>query len=81
MASSISLAARAGGTRPTRGWKPGEPVRDQIGVSVPADAPPGLYRVEVGMYLLRTLQRLPVRDAGGLPVQGDALIIGTVEVR
>ncbi|MBI5878130.1 MAG: glycosyltransferase family 39 protein [Chloroflexi bacterium] len=70
-----------GGTRPTRGWKPGEPVRDQIGVAVPFDAPPGVYRVEVGMYLLRTLQRLPVRESGGLPVQADAVILGSIEVR
>ncbi len=71
----------AGGTRPTRGWQPGEPVRDQIGVAVPSGAMPGVYRVEVGMYLLRTLQRLPVRDAGGLLVQADAVVIGTLEVR
>jgi mannosyltransferase len=71
----------AGGTRPTKTWLLGETVRDNIGVALPATTPAGRYRVEMGMYDLLTLRRLPVGDAGGLPVQDDAVVIGEVEIR
>jgi len=72
----------AGGTRPTKTWLPGETVRDNIGVAVPAAVPPGRYRVEVGMYDLLSLRRLPVAVlSAGRPVQDDAVIIGEIEIR
>ena len=71
----------AGGTRPTKTWLPGETVRDNIGVAVPASVPPGTYRVEVGMYDLLSLHRLPVADPAGRPVQDDAVMIGEIEIR
>jgi len=71
----------AGGTRPTSTWRVGETIRDNIGVSIPADMPAGRYRLEVGMYLLQTSQRLAIRDAGDLRVQNDGLVVGEVEVR
>jgi len=40
------------------------------------DAPPGAYRVEAGFYLLATLERLPVLDADGAPVDDKTLIAG-----
>ena len=48
------------GTYPTSHWLENEVVVDSYAISVQLDAPPGLYRVEVGMYLLETGQRLPV---------------------
>ena len=33
-----------------------------------AELPPGDYRLHVGLYLLATMERLPVLDAGGVAV-------------
>lgn len=71
----------AGGTRPTGTWLPGETVRDNIGVALPASVPPGAYRVEIGMYDLLTLRRLLVADPDGRPIQDDAVRIGAIEIR
>jgi hypothetical protein len=60
--------------QPTTGWVTGEVVVDPIEVPLAADAPPGTYRVQVGLYLAPDGPRLPLR--GG----GDALEIGRIEV-
>ncbi|MBM3749327.1 MAG: glycosyltransferase family 39 protein [Acidobacteria bacterium] len=54
-----------GGTRPTSGWLPGEYLRDVHPIEVVANAPPGTYSIEVGMYLLATSERLPVAGRPG----------------
>ncbi len=51
------------GLYPTSIWGAGEMVRDTFTLTVPADAPPGLYDVQVGWYDPATQERLPV--AGG----------------
>ncbi len=56
------------GTQPTSGWQPGRVIRDTYEIVVPADAPRGEYSIEIGWYLLATLDRLPVLGADGLPV-------------
>ncbi len=56
------------GDYPTSAWDVGEVVRDEHEVAVKAGAPPGVYRLAVGMYRLADGQRLPVLDAGGQPV-------------
>ncbi|MBC7237488.1 MAG: hypothetical protein H5T69_16725, partial [Chloroflexi bacterium] len=38
------------GTYPTDRWQPGEIVVDRYCLKVDADAPPGAYRIEIGMY-------------------------------
>ncbi len=40
----------AGGTLPTTSWQPNEPVLDPHALLLPLDAPPGEYRVIVGVY-------------------------------
>ena len=45
-----------------------------------ADAPPGVYQVEVGFYLLRTMGRLPVLNTDGRPID-DKLLIEALNVR
>jgi hypothetical protein len=60
------------GAYPTSVWKPAEVVRDRRVVTVPSDAPPGRYRLLVGVYLHRTGARLPL--AGG----GDFVELGTI---
>jgi len=50
--------------RPTSSWAVGETIRDNYGLSLPADAPPGRYRLIAGMYDLSTMERLPVTPSG-----------------
>lgn len=52
----------AGGTYPTTEWGPDEVIVDRYEIAVSSDAPPGVYRLAVGMYDGATLDRLPVRD-------------------
>lgn len=49
-----------GGTFPTVEWQPGEVIVDRYEIEVSPDAPPGVYRLAVGMYDGATLERLPV---------------------
>jgi len=65
------------GRHPTDHWLPGEIVADPYRLEIPADAPPGEYRLLAGLYDLLTLERLPVTDANGSPVPDDAILIGT----
>lgn len=67
------------GQAPTTTWMPGAIIADRYRIPVAADAPPGSYRLEVGLYGLVDGLRLPVLDAAGQPL-GDALTLGTVRV-
>jgi hypothetical protein len=67
------------GTRPTSSWQAGSTVIEELVVRVPPDAPPGVYKVEAGWYLLETLQRLPVLDATGATID-DKLLTGSLQV-
>jgi len=49
------------GTYLTTEWQPGEVIVDRYEIEVSPDAPPGSYRLAVGMYDEVTLGRLPVR--------------------
>jgi hypothetical protein len=64
------------GTFPTSEWAPGEQVQDAYEIRLDADLPPGEYRLQVGLYLLATLRRLPVLDESGLPVDDKVVISG-----
>ena len=63
-------------TYPTTGWLPGEVVSDTIVIPVAAAAPPGDYHVEMGMYTLSTLQRLPISGS-----RENAWSVGPITVR
>ncbi len=67
----------ADGFYPTTKWQKGEIVRDQYDLSIPLDAPPGEYRIEVGMYVAGTGERLPVLNADG-QVEDNRVLLGTV---
>jgi hypothetical protein len=54
----------ADGFYPTGQWKADEIVRDQYDIAISPEAPPGEYRIEVGMYLAETGERLPVLGEG-----------------
>ena len=48
----------ADGLYPTTEWRRSELMRDQYDLTIPLDAPPGKYQIEVGMYVARTGERL-----------------------
>jgi len=67
------------GEAPTLLWVPGEAIEDTVVLTVPADAPPGEYTVEVGMYRARDLARCLTLDQDGVPL--GSVNLGTVRVR
>jgi 4-amino-4-deoxy-L-arabinose transferase-like glycosyltransferase len=48
---------------PTSAWQPGEVILDDYVLSIPDDAPAGEYSLEIGLYQLQTMERLPVSTA------------------
>ncbi len=68
----------AGGARPTSSWAPGEIIVDAHQVALDAAAPPGVYRLAVGLYDAATLARLPALDAGGQRCADDAVLLDAV---
>ena len=67
----------AAGARPTTTWAPGEVIADQRVLALPTVLLPGEYRLAAGMYVLETLERLPVLAPGGQPA-GDSVSLGVV---
>jgi hypothetical protein len=69
-----------GGLYPTSHWSSTEVViPDRRGILLPPGIPTDRYRLEVGMYLLQTGDRLEVWDESGDRV-GDRIIVDYVEV-
>jgi hypothetical protein len=68
----------AQGTLPTSQWQPGQVVRDRFEIGIQADAAAGEYQIEIGWYLLNTLERLPVLSSDGTPVDDKYLQPGLV---
>ncbi|HLY64507.1 MAG TPA: hypothetical protein VKU60_03140, partial [Chloroflexota bacterium] len=64
------------GQLPTIAWQSGQIVNDQHAIPLPAALPAGDYRVEVGLYLQSTGERLSLSDA---PSQ-DSLILDPIQV-
>jgi hypothetical protein len=67
------------GTYPTSQWPPGREVTDPYEVRLEPDAPPGPYRVEVGWYHLKTMQRLQIVDEEGQPT-AESFVVGAFDV-
>jgi len=53
-------------------WEPNELVGQRIPLTVPADLPPGRYRLELGLYI-RDAEAVKLLDAAGNPYDGRAL--------
>lgn len=68
-----------GGARPTTGWVPSEYLRDEYQLVVDAEASPGEYVIEVGMYDAATpdFRRLLLLDAEG-KVLDNRIVLDTV---
>jgi hypothetical protein len=60
-------------------WLPGQTFTDPYRLSLPTSLPPGDYWLEVGMYGMTSLRRLPVVDLTG-NLAGDRVILGPVHV-
>jgi hypothetical protein len=66
------------GTYPTSQWQVGEEINDPYLVRLKGDLPPGEYRLNVGLYLLETLRRLPVLGEDGEPIDDKVEVSGLV---
>ncbi len=67
------------GFYPTTKWEAGEIVRDQYDLTISPEIPLGQYKIEVGMYLVETGERLSVLSDDGA-AQGDRVMLGPIEV-
>lgn len=63
----------AQGTLPTSQWKPDQFVDDRFEIYLPPDVPVGEYHVEIGWYLLATMERLPVLSSDGMQITDNYL--------
>ena len=71
--------APRGGNYPIWAWEEGEVIADDRMLAVAADAPPGHYRIVVGLY--DGSGRVTAYGADGARLPGDAVDLGMVEVR
>jgi len=82
--SGEALAQKDGvprdGAYPTNLWQPGELVIDCYRIPVDPGTLPGVYPLQVGMYRLETLKRLPLVDATGRRLAGDQLALAEIRV-
>jgi hypothetical protein len=60
-------------------WLPGQTFVDPYRLAIPDSLSPGDYWLEVGMYGMTSLRRLPVVDLSG-SLAGDRVILGPVRV-
>ena len=67
------------GFYPSDRWLPGEVFADVVGLEIPADAPPGEYRLSIGLYNAETGERLPLEQNGA--IVGDAFQQITLTLR
>jgi hypothetical protein len=68
------------GTYPTDRWRPGERIADPYAITLPGWLPPGEYQVEVGLYRLSDLSRLPVVDTNQATID-DKVFLAPLTIR
>lgn len=64
-----------GGSYPTSYWQQDQIIPDQHCLRFPTNVQPGRYKAYTGMYLLETMQRLPVFRADGQRVRDDIILL------
>ncbi|MFN8453833.1 MAG: hypothetical protein U0401_04045 [Anaerolineae bacterium] len=62
---------------PTTIWTPGERIFDRHAVPIPADLPPGPYRLSLGFYHQSTGERLPIQSGEGQPDSKGEFVLDT----
>ena len=67
------------GTFPTQDWRAGEIIVDEYDLTIPADAPPGTYTLDAGLYDSQTQERLAATDARGQALPHNRVRLITVE--
>jgi hypothetical protein len=67
------------GFYPTTEWRKVEIVRDQYDLTIPLDAPPDKYQIEVGMYIAGTGERLKVMGEEESALD-DRILLERIEV-
>lgn len=65
--------------RPTTTWQTGETLVSVHSLTLPVNVVPGTLTVRLGLY--EGDQRLHVVDAGLASVQGDAILVGEIEIK
>lgn len=65
------------GRVPTSRWLPGGVYADRFDMPLPPDVPPSEARLEVGLYRLATLERLPVVTPDGQRLPEDRVLLPT----
>ena len=68
------------GRYPTSLWPPGYPVRDQHELVVPADTPPGRYRLVVALDRASDGQRIPARRGPFGLLRSEHVTLKTIEL-
>jgi hypothetical protein len=68
------------GDYPTSLWQQGEVIWDGHQIPLPPDLPAGTYRLVAGMYLLESMERLPVFDRIGRQPPDDVIPLGEIQV-
>ncbi len=63
-------------TCPTTTWRPGEVIRDEYVLRLPADLAPGPYRLEIGLYDGVTGVRLPLQQPSA--DEGDRILLAPI---
>jgi hypothetical protein len=69
---------------PTRGWSPGRYQATELPLAIPPGAPPGRYRLAIGLYDPASNQRLTLAAGAALDpaVDGpDALLLAEIELK
>ena len=64
---------------PTSHWTAGYVIADRHDLALPKSAPPGNYKITVGLYQYQTLRRLQPRDQVG-PLKTDEVSLGQIQV-
>jgi 4-amino-4-deoxy-L-arabinose transferase-like glycosyltransferase len=65
--------------RPTTSWLPDEIIADDYLIPIQADAPPGHYIIQIGLYLPLSGQRLLAVDSDGATM-GDSIVIFEIDI-
>jgi tRNA A-37 threonylcarbamoyl transferase component Bud32 len=68
----------ANGTRPTDTWASGDQITDDHQFNIPANTPPGVYWLRVGMY--DSNGRLPITDSGQANTTEDDIVLRSIQV-
>lgn len=62
------------GLAPTAVWRVGQQVVDPYSLTLDVHTPPGVYDVEVGLYLSQTGERLPLLAEDGFPLDKQVVL-------